>query len=263
MKRIGLRRIRIILRARNIEIYHNRLLPASHQHRLDRRVRPRIQLLMRHIRRNVNKIPRPSLIHKLQFLAPAQPSPPAHNVNHRLKFPVMMRPRLRPRMDSHRSSPKLLRPHSRMRNSFSPRHPPRLRRVRVQLPAAHDAHAMIFPVRFLVHGSSRLFPRSAYITPCPSDLHFAARAQDGVLFWVGAPDLSGGAGRQSGEKMLCLERALAQGSTNPRSFVWLDRTSPLPPQPAPLVLLLAATLHPRYASASVESRSVPVHRGSS
>ncbi len=52
-----------------------------------------------------------------------------------LQFPVMMRTSLRVRLHHHRPSPKLLRPHLRMRNSFRARHPRRLRRVRVQLPA--------------------------------------------------------------------------------------------------------------------------------
>ena len=168
MKRIRLPRLRLILGTRNIQIHHNRLLPASHQHRLHRHIRARIQLLMRHVRRYLNEIPRPSFIHKLQLLAPAQPRAPPHDVNHGLKFSMMMRPSLRARMNRHRPSPKLLRPHSRMRNSLSPCHPARLRRVRVQLPAANNPHAVILPVRLIVH---RPVPSRASSVAAHSILH--------------------------------------------------------------------------------------------
>ena len=72
MKRIRLRRVAFVLRARNIQIHHNRLLSAAHHHRLHRHIRSRIQLLMRHKRRHVNKISRPRFVNKLQIVAPAK-----------------------------------------------------------------------------------------------------------------------------------------------------------------------------------------------
>src|SRR5579864_6985727 len=56
------------------------------------------------------------------------------------------------------------------------------------------------------------------------------------------------AGAMHGERFGLQVGELFQSAlVNLRSFVWSVHTSPPPPQPAPLALLLAATLHPRYA----------------
>jgi hypothetical protein len=68
MKRIRLRRIAILLRTRNIQIYNDRLLPAAHDHSFHGNVRSRIQLLMRHIRRNKNEISGARFVDKLQIV---------------------------------------------------------------------------------------------------------------------------------------------------------------------------------------------------
>src|SRR5215471_12259982 len=54
----------------DIEVHDNRLLTASDDHSLTREVGIGIDLLVRHIRRHVNKVARTSLVAEFQALAP-------------------------------------------------------------------------------------------------------------------------------------------------------------------------------------------------
>src|ERR1700736_1422733 len=91
MERIILRPVRRVLRARNIEVDHHRLLPAADDHRFPGLIFVRVQLLMRHVRGHVDEIAWSSLIYKLQPISPSKTRSAADDVNHRLDFAVMMR----------------------------------------------------------------------------------------------------------------------------------------------------------------------------
>jgi len=95
------------------QIHRDSLAITAHEHTLQHLVRLRIDLLMRHIRRHKDEIPRPRLRHKLQLRAPPHPRPPLHHVDHRFQMSVVMRPGLCVCGDSDRAGPELLRPHAR------------------------------------------------------------------------------------------------------------------------------------------------------
>ena len=59
----------------------NGLAVAPHQHTLELLVFPRVDLLVRHVRRHEYEIARPGLGHELKLLAPAQPGTPFEDVD--------------------------------------------------------------------------------------------------------------------------------------------------------------------------------------
>ncbi len=144
MEGIRLRSSRVFLWTRNFQIHNYRLLPAAHDHCFHGLVLFRVQFLVRHIRRHVHEVSRTGLVHKLQSLSPPEARPTAYNINHRLKFSVMMWPGLGIRMHEHCPGPKFLRPNASPGNSFSPLHSRSLGRVAVQFAAANDSQADSF-----------------------------------------------------------------------------------------------------------------------
>src|SRR5215470_11726076 len=106
MKSFG--RIATRLGTRNIEIHHDRLLPAAHYHSFNRLVGPSVDLLMRDVRRHVDEVAGAGLIDILQPLAPSESRASLHNVQHRLQLAMMMRARLHVRLYNHRSGPELV-----------------------------------------------------------------------------------------------------------------------------------------------------------
>src|ERR1700733_466317 len=106
---IVLRIFRGVLGARNIQVDDDRLLPAAHDHRLPRLVLSRIQLLMRHIRRDVYKISRARFIDELQIISPAKTRATAHYIDHGFELTMMMRAGLGIGMHNHGSRPKFFR----------------------------------------------------------------------------------------------------------------------------------------------------------
>src|SRR5271165_2671385 len=102
---------------------------------------------MRDIGGNVSEIAGASLVNELQTISPADAGPPANDVNHCFHFTVVVRSGFGVGVDDHRSGPELLRTHAGVGDGFGTSHSWSLRRVGVQFAAAHDAHAMIFPVR--------------------------------------------------------------------------------------------------------------------
>jgi hypothetical protein len=94
MKRIGLRRNGIFFRTRNVQIHDHRLLPAAHDHSFHWLILFGVQLLVRHVGRDVHEVSRTGLVHKLQPLSPAKSRAASNNVDHRFQFAVMMRSRL-------------------------------------------------------------------------------------------------------------------------------------------------------------------------
>src|SRR5438477_557158 len=134
----------------DVQIDDDRLLIAPHEYALKRLVDGGIDLLMRHIRRDVNEVARPSLGDVLEAITPPHSRPPFHHIDHTLERAMMVRAGLRVRLNRHRARPDLCRPGARVRDRGRERHAGRLRRVQIQLVAVDDAHAVRAPIVLLV-----------------------------------------------------------------------------------------------------------------
>src|SRR5208282_1527490 len=132
VKRIGFAILRSVLGTWDIQIHHNGLLTAAHDHGLDRLVLASVQLLMRNVRRYVNEISRTRFIDELKMIAPTKTRAATHHVDHGFEFPMMMRTGLRIGMHDDRPGPELLRADSGIRNRFGAVHTRRLRRVGIK-----------------------------------------------------------------------------------------------------------------------------------
>jgi hypothetical protein len=150
MKGVGLWVLGTRLGARNIQVDYDRLLPAAHNHGLDRMIGPCIELLVRHIRRHIDEVSGTGFINKFQTVSPAKPRAAANDIKHGLQFSMMVRACLGAGVDHHGSRPKFLCTDSSVRNGFSSRHPQGLRSVSVELSASDNSDAVVFPFRPLV-----------------------------------------------------------------------------------------------------------------
>src|ERR1700681_4742046 len=74
------------LRRWNVEVDHDRLLSAAHQHALERLVGAGVDLLVGNVRRDEDKIARAGFSHVLEALAPAHSSPPLDHVDDAFQF---------------------------------------------------------------------------------------------------------------------------------------------------------------------------------
>ena len=140
MKRRG--RARCGLRAFDIEIHHDWVLPASYDHSLDRFVGARVDLPMRHERRDIDEVARTGFVdEELEMLAPAESGAALDDVQHRLQFAVVMRGGFGVRLDSQRFRPRSFEAPAVM--AWSDRggsgHAGSLGRVGIELTGADDA----------------------------------------------------------------------------------------------------------------------------
>src|SRR5947207_7458000 len=69
----------------DVEIHHHRILTASDHHSFAELIRQRVDLLMRHVRRHIDKISRTSLLAELELLSPPHSRPSPNNIKHRFK----------------------------------------------------------------------------------------------------------------------------------------------------------------------------------
>ena len=104
------------LRCRQIQIHDNRILSAAHDDGFADLVGPRIDLLVRYVRRHIDEIARSRFIAEFQAVAPAHARAAADNVENRFEFSVMMRSRLRVRLDDDCSRPQFCGARTRVRS---------------------------------------------------------------------------------------------------------------------------------------------------
>src|ERR1700731_4392797 len=104
----GLSVVKSRLRAFDFQVDDDGLLPSAHDDCLHGLVGPRVNLLVRYERRHVDEISGPGLVDKLQPFAPAKTCTALNDVQNRLEFSVVVRPRFHVRLHDHRSSPKLV-----------------------------------------------------------------------------------------------------------------------------------------------------------
>src|SRR3954465_12441909 len=92
-----------------IEVDHDRLLTAAHDDAGERLVSAGIDLLVRHVRRDVDEVAGTRLRRELESLPPTHPRLAADHVDHALDRTVMMRTGLRIGVYDDRARPELLR----------------------------------------------------------------------------------------------------------------------------------------------------------
>src|ERR1051326_5641057 len=139
------------LGAYDIQIYHDRILAAADNHRLDRSVGESVDLLVRYKRGNIDKIARVGFGHELQMLAPAEAGATADDVEHGFQFAVVVRSGRRARLHDHRPGPEFLRSRAGIGNGSGTRHAGCLRCIGIQLASADDANAMLLPIGLRSH----------------------------------------------------------------------------------------------------------------
>lgn len=100
---------------------------------------------VRNERRHEVEVARAGLGDELEALAPAHPRPSTHDIDDALQLAVMVRARLRVRVDGDRARPELLGTRPRAVDRRRAIHPRRLRRVRVEVAAADDPHTVVTP----------------------------------------------------------------------------------------------------------------------
>ncbi len=129
-----------------VKIYDDRLLAIPHDYGFARLIWISINLLVRHIRRNVNKVSGFGFVTEFQSIAPAHPHSSFHHLQHSFQFSMVVRSRLRIRLDDHGPSPQCGCSVFRMCNCGSPRHARRLWRIHVQLGGMYDFDSVLAPV---------------------------------------------------------------------------------------------------------------------
>jgi XTP/dITP diphosphohydrolase len=143
--------IRRRLRAADIQIHHNRLLPAADHHALHRAVGISVDFLVRNVGRNVDEVARPGLVGKLKLLSPAESRAAFHYIKDSFQVAVMVCSRLGVGFHYHGSCPQLVGAGAGVIDGGGASHARSLRRVGVQLAGAHDADAVLLPI----HGAAQ------------------------------------------------------------------------------------------------------------
>lgn len=88
-----------------IQIDDNRILSVSYDYGLANLVRACIDLLVRHIRRNVDKIARPRFLAEFQLITPPHSNSALNDVQNSLQLPMVMRSSLGIGLNQHRAGP--------------------------------------------------------------------------------------------------------------------------------------------------------------
>src|SRR6266436_3381149 len=129
----------------DVEIDRDSLAVAAHQHAFKHLVAAGVDLLMRHVGRNEDKIAGVGLRHKLQMLAPAHPRPALDHVDDALEVSVMMRAGLGVGLDGHGAGPQFLRAGAGEIDRRLAVHAGGRGHVGIELVARDDADAIVFP----------------------------------------------------------------------------------------------------------------------
>lgn len=136
---------RLLNRVNIRQIDCNRLSVTPDEHTFQRIIRTRIDLLMRHVWRDVDKVTRSSLSHKLESISPPHAGFSFQYVDDALEMAVMMCSGLRVRVDCHCPRPQFLRAHSSEVDCGGSRHPGGLCGIGVEGVARDHADAIMLP----------------------------------------------------------------------------------------------------------------------
>lgn len=127
------------------QVHRNGLPVASHQHTLQLLVLFGIDLLVRHVWRNVDEIPGPGFRNELEVLTPPQPRLALDNVDDTLEVTVVVGSRFGVGVDLDRAGPQMLRAHAGHVDGRSTVHSRCARSVGVQAVCRNDANTGLAP----------------------------------------------------------------------------------------------------------------------
>jgi len=134
----------------DIQIHDNRILSASDDHGLTRRIRLCVDFLVRDVGWKVDEISGTGLIAELQMVAPAHARTTSDDVKDRLQLAVVVGAGFSVRLNNDGTGPQLTGPGTRVSNGSGPRHSRGLGRVRIQFARVHDLYALFFPVHAIL-----------------------------------------------------------------------------------------------------------------
>ena len=129
-----------------VKIHDDRLLAIPHDYGLALLIGISINFLVRHIRGNVNKISGSGFVPEFQSITPAHPHSSFHHVQDGFQLSMVVRPRLRIRLDDHGPSPQRGSSGFRMSNGGGPRHTRSLWCIHVQFVGMYDFDSVLPPV---------------------------------------------------------------------------------------------------------------------
>ena len=133
----------------NIEVYDDWILPAADDYRLAWLVVSGVDLLMRHVRRDVDEVARAGFLAEFKVIAPAHAGAALHDVEYRFEFAMVMRPGFCIGLHNDRTGPKLAGSGARVGDGGSARHARSLRRVGIEFTSPYDLDSAILPVGVL------------------------------------------------------------------------------------------------------------------
>jgi Cytochrome bd terminal oxidase subunit I len=109
MDRIDPRDLLGLLDRLDVEVNHDCFVVAAHKNTFEWLILARINFLVRHERRHIDKIARSSLCRELKPLAPAHACLAAHHIDDAFQLAVMVRARLGVGLNAHRACPEFPR----------------------------------------------------------------------------------------------------------------------------------------------------------
>jgi hypothetical protein len=133
-----------------VEVHHDRFLSAPHDHALEGLIGAGVDLLMRHVRRYIDKVTGTGFSGELELIAPTHASAARDDVDDAFKVTVMMCSGLGIWVDPDRASPELRGARPRVSDRRRAIHPGRLRGVSIELVRANDANPVTLPIRSMV-----------------------------------------------------------------------------------------------------------------
>lgn len=132
-----------------VQVDDDRFLPASHEYAFERLIGAGVDLLVRHVRRDVDEVAGSGVSGELEMIAPTYASAAFDDVDDAFKLAVMMRSGFGVGMDGDSARPQFTRAGSCVSDRSSAIHSGCLRRVRVELARVNDANSVMFPVLHL------------------------------------------------------------------------------------------------------------------
>ena len=128
-------------------VHDDRLIIRAHDDAFERLVTVRVNLLVRHVWRDVDEIARPGFRDELKSLAHARPS--AHHVNYALsELAMMVDAGLRVRLNRDGTSPDLLGPDPGVVDRGLPKHAGSLGCVGIEPVPRNNPYTVVLPARF-------------------------------------------------------------------------------------------------------------------
>src|SRR5215510_12424059 len=136
----------------NVQIHHDRLLPAAYQHTDEFFILAGVDFLMRDKWRHIDKIPWPGLGDVLQMIAPAHAGTAIHHINNTLQVSMVVRTRFRMGMNGDSTGPQLTGPSTSMGDGGSAGHAGCLGGVQIERTAGYHSYPVLAPVTFCLLG---------------------------------------------------------------------------------------------------------------